>query len=203
MIKSKKTEMTMKNLIKNLCTRRVFESISLALLLGVAVGCATTSTSTGIITTPRQQSLPPGFPSRVGVIPFQGDPAISLQATDQFMSGLPAFGFRVVDRSQIDAVLGELGFQQAGSVDPVTRERLAKLLGLEGIFLGSITGESSILWVDSHLNIRLVSVETGDVVWAAEAHDPRTTTWSMDVRTSAVHTVRNALKLLRKDLDDQ
>ena len=189
--------------LKTLRVNHLVQLTTLALLLSIAAGCTTTSTSTGIITTQRQQPLPPGIPSRVGVISFRGNPAISLQATDQFMSGLPAFGFQVVERSQIEAVLSELGFQQTDSVDPTTRERLAKLLGLEGIFLGSITGESSALWVDTHLNVRLISVETGNIVWAAEAHDPRTMTLSMDVRTSAVHTVRKALKLLRKDLGKQ
>jgi hypothetical protein len=194
----------MNHSIKTLRGNRLVLLTALALILVAVGGCARTSTSTGVMTTPRQQQpLPPGIPSRVGLIPFHGDPAISLQATDQFMSGLPAFGFQVVERSQIEAVLDELGFQRTDSVDPTTRERLAKLLGLQGIFLGSITGESSALWVDSHMNVRLVSVETGNVLWAAEAHDPRAMTWSMDVRTSAVHTVRKALELLRRDLGRQ
>lgn len=181
---------------------RFFQIIALALLCCNFVSCVTTSTSTGIITTPRQQSLPPGVPSRVGVILFKGDLDITLQATEQFLNGLPALGFQVVERSQINAVLKELGFQQSDSVDSTTRERLGKLLGLEGVFVGSITGESSATWIDSHLNVRLVSIETGKVVWAAEAHDPRLFTLSTDVRTSAIYTVREALKLLRKDLLD-
>jgi hypothetical protein len=53
---------------------------------------------------------------------------------------------------------------------------------------------------DTHLNIRFVNVETGKVLWAAEAHDPRTFTWSTNTKTSIVHTVRKAIKLLKKDL---
>ena len=186
--------------IRTFSTTRFVQIVAFALLFSSFVSCVTTSTSTGIITTPRRQSLPPGVPSRVGVILFKGDRTITLQATEQFLNGLPSLGFQVVERSQINAVLKELGFQQSDSVDSTTRERLGKLLGLEGIFVGSITGESSATWIDSHLNVRLVSIETGKVVWAAEAHDPRLFTWSTDVRTSAIHTVREALKLLRKDL---
>ena len=179
---------------------RFCSAFLVTLLLGVT-GCATTSTSTGIITTPQlRASLPPGIPSRVGVVPFQGDSRISLQATDQFANGLYALGFDVVERQQIEQILAELSFQHTESVDPTTREQLARQLGLQGVFLGSVTGESSALWVDSHLNVRLVSVETGRLVWGVEAHDPRTIGWSMDVRTSIVHTVRKALELLRKDL---
>lgn len=184
---------------------RFVQIVAFTLLLSIPIGCGTPtmSTSTGIITTLSKQPLPLGVPSRVGVIPFQGDSAITLQATEQFLNGLPALGFHVVERSQINAVLIELDFQYTDSVNPMTRERLGNLLGLEGIFVGSITGEASSRWIDTHLNVRLVSIETGNIIWAADAHDPRRTTWSMDVRTSAIYTVREALRLLRKDLLDQ
>ena len=170
------------------------------MLIGFAVGCATTSTSTGIITQSHQRPLPPGVPSRVGVIPFQGHSVIGLQATDQFLSGLVPLGFQVVERSQIEAVLDELSFQQTDLVDPNTRKHLGEVLGIEGVFLGSITGESRSNWIDTHLNVRLVKITTGQVVWAAEAHDPRSVTWSMDLRTSAIHTVKEAIRLLQRDL---
>jgi curli biogenesis system outer membrane secretion channel CsgG len=179
---------------------RICQIPMLLLPLLFYLGCSTVSSSTGIITSANRKTLPPGIPQRVGVIPFKGDQEISLQASDQFTSGLPMLGFQVVERSQIEAVLGEQTFQQTDSIDPLTRERLGRLLGLQGVFLGSITGESSSTWVDSHLNIRLVSIETGDVVWAAEAHDPRPITLSMDIRTSAVYSVRQSLSLLRRDV---
>lgn len=178
--------------------------VLLSLAVAVLSSCATSSTSTGLLTQfDQQEALPPGIPSRVGVVPFEGDASIKLQATDQFTSGLPTLGFEVVERSQIEAVLDELEVQHANLQERTMREHLASSLDLQGIFLGSITGESSPTWVDSHLNIRLISIDTGSVLWAAEAHDPRSVGWSMDVRTSAVYTVRKALELLRKDLNQE
>ena len=172
------------------------------LLVGFAIGCGTPipSTSTGIRIETPHQLLPPGVPKRVGVIPFHGSRIIRLQATDQFQGGLVPLGFEVVERAQIEAVLNELGFQQTNWVDPNTRKHLGEVLGIEGVFLGSITGESRSNWIDTHLNVRLVKITTGQVVWAAEAHDPRSVTWSMDLRTSAIHTVKEAIRLLQRDL---
>ena len=168
--------------------------------LGCAMPAPLTSTSTGIMTDLPKRTLPDGVPIRVGVILFKGDRAIRLQATDSFQSGLVPLGFQVVERSQIEAVLNELGFQQTDLVDPHTREHLGQVLGIGGVFLGSITGESRPNWIDTHLSVRLVSVKTGQILWAVEAHDPRILTFSVDVKTSAVHTVREALRLLQRDL---
>ena len=141
-----------------------------------------------------------GVPKRVAVLPFKGDPKISVQATDQFTAGLSVVGFEVVDASLIDAAAGRPSLPSSGALDIDTRNDLRRTLGVQGVFIGSITGESRLLWVDSHLNIRLVSLDTGAVVWGAEVHDPRGTTVSMDVRTSATYAVKNALKILAKDL---
>ncbi len=172
----------------------------LAVLFLIA-GCTTPSTSSGLIRPGvATQVLPPGVPAKVGVIPFAGDSNIAVQSADQFAGGLLPLGFEVVERQQLQAVLVELNYQYSESVNPETRRKLKEQLGLEGLFLGSITGESSPMWVDSHLNVRLVDVETGRVLWAAEVHDPRTIGVSMDIRTSATYTVKNALKILAKDL---
>ena len=133
------------------------------LLVGFAIGCGTPipSTSTGIRIETQKQLLPPGVPKRVGVIPFQGSKTIRLQATDQFQGGLVPLGFEVVERAQIEAVFNELSFQYTDFVDPNTRQHLGEMLGIEGVFLGSITGESSSRWIDTHLNVRLVKITTG------------------------------------------
>jgi curli biogenesis system outer membrane secretion channel CsgG len=163
-------------------------------------GCTTPSSSTGFIDPAARRALPPGVPKKIGVIPFAGDSDIAIQAADQFAGALLPFGFEIVERQQLVSILGELRYQHTESVSPETRRQLKEQLGVEGLFLGSITGESSPTWVDCHLNLRLVDVETGRVVWAAEVHDPRAIGLSMDIRTSATYTVKNAVKILKKDL---
>lgn len=177
---------------------KILSTLSLILL-----SCAPNYTrqSSGFNVGNNISALPDGVPKRVGVAQFSGEYPINIQASDQFASGLIELGFDVVERQHIANVYKELGLQLSGIIDDSTRVKLGKQLGLKGIFVGSVTGESSITWVDSHLNIKLVDIETGRIIWSATAKDPRLLTLSMDVRTSITHTVRNALDILKNDIN--
>src|SRR6266540_3670921 len=47
--------------------------------------------------------------------------------------------FSVIERKQLDRVLGEQNFQQSGRADASTAARLGRLLGVDAIIIGSIT----------------------------------------------------------------
>ncbi len=175
----------------------------LLIIIFVSINCVPTYTtqSTGFVIGKNIKELPEGVPKRVGVSQFVGEYPINIQSTDEFSSGLIAFGFDVIERQQITAVYNELGVQQSGIIDDNTRIEIGNQLGIQGIFVGSVTGESNITWVDSHLNIKLVDIENGRIIWSASVKDPRIVTLSMDVRTSITHTTRNALNILKNDLD--
>ncbi|MGC8895036.1 MAG: CsgG/HfaB family protein, partial [candidate division WOR-3 bacterium] len=74
-------------------------------------------------------------------------------------------GLRVLERSQIEKVLEEQEFSWFGTVDQKTAVNLGKLLGVEYVVFGSLTGEPNRF----SINARLVSVETGEVIMATES----------------------------------
>jgi len=82
--------------------------------------------------------------------------------------------YRIVERSQIDKLLGEHQFQKTdfASLDGV--RRLGKLLGVDAIVVGTVD-LFQITWVlfyvrsDVGFSARLVDVESGEVLWAARA----------------------------------
>src|SRR5213594_1643039 len=47
--------------------------------------------------------------------------------------------YSVIERKQLDRVLGEQNFQQSGRADASTAARLGRLLGVDAIIIGSIT----------------------------------------------------------------
>lgn len=149
---------------------------------------------------PRSQLLPRGIPSKVGVIPLTGDESIRLHATAQLTNGLRAIGFKVSDVFEVGRIVSDFGHQSPDMDDPVIRSQLAQQLDIEGVFVGSITSGTGLFRVDSCLDIRLLSIGTGEVVWRAEAHDPRIIQKDKDAKVSAIHTVRKALSLLETDL---
>jgi curli biogenesis system outer membrane secretion channel CsgG len=74
-------------------------------------------------------------------------------------------GFKVVERTQVEKVLKEQEFAWSGVVDQATAARLGKLLGVEYVIFGSLTGVEK----GFTINARLVKVETGEVLLAPQA----------------------------------
>jgi hypothetical protein len=145
--------------------------------------------------------LPQGVPKRVGVF-FSGQAPIDMQSSDQFSSELLGLGFDVVERSHLDKILAEQALSASGRISKETAIQIGKLAGVEGIFVGTVTGEHSAHWTDTHLVVNLVNTEDGRIVWGADIHDPRTFSVSIDVTTSIIHTTREAIKLLQQDVDE-
>ena len=111
---------------------------------------------------------PPTGPGTVAVLYFQnqGNPELEplkvglaqMLTTDLVGAGKA----RIVERTQLQAVLDELELGHSGVVDKDTAAKVGKLLGVEYMVLGSYFSLAGTLRVDA----RLVRVETGEVVYA-------------------------------------
>lgn len=77
--------------------------------------------------------------------------------------------FTVVERSQLQKVFAELGFQMAGMVDEATIKKLGKILGVDAVVTGSITDLGNIVKV----NGRMIGTETGRVFAVAATEIPK------------------------------
>ena len=158
--------------------------------------------STGFRTRTDKNVLPEGVPARVGVALFAGKEPLNQHATDQFSAGLLELGFTVIERNHFQSVLDEQNISNTAYFSEETKTELGNQLGLEALFVGSITDEKKLLKSETYLNVKLVEISTGKVLWAATAKDPRLFGKRLsDLGTSLSHTVAEALKLLKKDLD--
>jgi curli biogenesis system outer membrane secretion channel CsgG len=71
---------------------------------------------------------------------FGQDVDIGKGIADMLVTNLVREGtYSVIERKQLDKVLGEQNFQQSGRADPSSAVKLAKLLGVDAIIIGSIT----------------------------------------------------------------
>ncbi len=116
---------------------------------------------------------------RVAVLP----PAEQADVTEPASSALYDYAgmvlmrtgrFSLVDRSAVDKLLAEQQFSYTGVVDPGTAARLGKLLGAEAVMIINITKvRHDPFWDDSpeqrdaELQVKIVSVETGEVLYSA------------------------------------
>ena len=71
---------------------------------------------------------------------FGSDVDIGKGIADMLVTNLVRNGtYSVIERKQLDRILQEQNFQQSGRSDPSSAVRLAKLLGVDAIIIGSIT----------------------------------------------------------------
>jgi curli biogenesis system outer membrane secretion channel CsgG len=103
--------------------------------------------------------------AHVAVMRFESggaDSAVSLVITDIFTNQIQANGkFRVMERSQMNKILNEQGFQGSGACNSTEcAVEIGRLLSIDKMFIGSIgkLGES---WF---INIRMINVQTGEII---------------------------------------
>jgi hypothetical protein len=186
-----------------LYSQPVLRSAAMLALLGLAAGCGSpktpASTSSGSLVQKRQLQWPPGVPRRVAVLPLEGNREITTQTTDLVSTELLRLGFDVIERGKLGVVINELKLSNSGLIDDSTRRKLGSILGVEAVFIGNITGSEKIYKLGTHLNLKFITVENGKVLWAADTSDSGIHVTERNA--SYVYTVKEAVKLLRKDLD--
>ncbi|HYK82587.1 MAG TPA: CsgG/HfaB family protein, partial [Gemmatimonadales bacterium] len=71
---------------------------------------------------------------------FGSDVDIGRGIADMLVTNLVRDGhYAVIERKRLDQVLHEQNFQQSGRADPASAVRLARVLGVDAIIIGSIT----------------------------------------------------------------
>lgn len=76
--------------------------------------------------------------------------------------------FKIIERSDLDKLLAEQGIQFKDIIDENTKVDLGKIKGVEGLLLGKvIKAETGALSRSRTVSIKLVDVESGDIVFAS------------------------------------
>jgi TolB-like protein len=96
---------------------------------------------------------------------------------------------RIVERRELTRLLDELALNDAGAVDPSTAAEAGKLVGARYMVFGSITD----LFGEVVLTVRIVSVETGELIRSTTARDQREQFY--DVLVSAAAQITDELEL--------
>ena len=115
----------------------------------------------------------------VAVLPFEnmtkfpeaGKIVPDLLATELYISGR----FKVMERTEAVAICAEEGIRIPEAMDAGYARTLGKKLGVDGVFIGSVSEYWYRIYREDDeevepavgINARLISVETGDVLWSA------------------------------------
>ena len=90
------------------------------------------------------------------------DTGVSIVLTDIFTNQIQSNGkYRVMERSQMNKILGEQGFQNSGACNSTQcAVEIGRLLSIDKMFIGSI-GKLGETWV---VNIRIIDIKTGEIL---------------------------------------
>ncbi|GEM_PF-763817 len=115
----------------------------------------------------------------VAVLPFEnmtkfheaGKIVPDLLATELYISGR----FKVMERTEAVAICAEEGIRIPEAMDAGYARTLGEKLGVDGVFIGSVSEYWYRIYREEDeevepavgINARLISVATGDVIWAA------------------------------------
>lgn len=147
--------------------RETFSMVRIALLLFFMAFITSCASTTSVSPSAGATSGP-----LLAVMPLDGE--LGTQASDMITHKLLESGFRMVERSQIDQVLKELGYAGNRRFADFSLPKIGRQLGVQKLFVGSVTTSGGPLYSFEHVNInlRLVSVGSGEILWAAKYGNP-------------------------------
>jgi TolB-like protein len=97
---------------------------------------------------------------------------LSKDIEDRFYTAMIQRGMQIVERDRLTEILAEQAMEWTGLFDLSSAAELGRLLGVEGVLIGSITDQGEIL----SIRARLVDVETAQALTAAETSVNKTPT---------------------------
>jgi len=118
----------------------------------------------------------PAKPVRLAVLPFKsppGSPASGELAYEAFSTYLLELkGYSVIDRGSLDQLIKEQKLTQTGAIDQEKAVEIGKLLGAQGVVLGTVTEyipRSYLMFPPARVSLtaRMINTKTGEVEWTA------------------------------------
>ena len=110
-------------------------------------------------------------PRKIAILPLAaaaGDGSATATAqrfTEQMTTKLVELQVPVVERSQLDKILGEVSLQQTKWFEPEAAAKVGKQLGAFAVLTGSLVPQGKVL----QANVRLVRVDTGEILASGSA----------------------------------
>jgi len=110
---------------------------------------------------------------KVAVLPFRAPvELVGSSISDMFATEiLKTYKYQLVERSQMEQVLGEQALGLKGVTDSALAMKVGKLLGVQGVIVGTVpeygskaSGSSELAAIG--INIRMIDVADGSIVWS-------------------------------------
>ncbi len=130
--------------------------------LGTTVGCATYSLETSVAPGSDLTSV-----QKIGVLQLQCNiPSIGAAIADSLVVGLSTSDVAVVERSQLEKILWELGIEQIDFIGRDELNKIGELSGIDVLVTGSAMSSICPRYEDvpTSVTIRLTDIQTGNLL---------------------------------------
>jgi len=123
---------------------------------------------------------------------------LSKDIEDRFYTAMIQRGMQIVERERLAEILAEQAVEWTGLFDLSSAAELGKLLGVEGVLIGSITDQGETLAIRA----RLVDVETAQAITAASTTVSKTPA-VLDALSSAIRGKPSIIQVQREGQVEQ
>jgi|GEM_PF-4273885 len=114
--------------------------------------------------------------------------------------GMHNLGFEVVPWSNMDKYEDITQFPARNDIDESLRKMIGAKLEVDGIMVGRATSESEMFKSRSYLDLKMINVIDGEVLWQMTLRGSKQKSWNSGFKISIEKSIKKALKIMKKDM---
>jgi hypothetical protein len=163
--------------------------------------CGIKAVSTGFLNLPeKRDEVPAGLPATITIMPFEGEARVGRIAEGLIEKQLYFLGYDIIPFDELKESILPDRTHSCDFMSDDNRAFLSEQHGLEGLITGKYSVVSRVEKAAAHLEVSLIDIETGSVIWQGESDDK---SWPVSVsgeQEAADQIVAALMKSLKKDL---
>ncbi|NQU05118.1 MAG: hypothetical protein HQ568_03425 [Calditrichaeota bacterium] len=179
----------------------VISVLSVLIAVFCIFSCGNKAVSTGFLNQPEaRDAIPAGLPVTITIIPFEGEARVGRIAEGLIEKRLYLMGYDIVPFEKLKESILPDPSHSCDFTSEDNRAFLSEIHGLEGLITGEYSVVSRVENAAAYLEVSLIDIETGSVLWQGESDDQ---SWPVTVtgeQEAAGQIVAALMKSLKKDL---
>ena len=148
-----------------------------------------------------RDEIPLELPSKLLVIPFEGDMKATGWAANVVKDKLYLLGFDVVEYSEIEPILCENKILPCDVLKDHHRDFLFQKFGIDGASKGEVITANKITCIIGSIRLELIRMESAQILWIGTVDNQKWSVKSEKQRTDIITSSNKLLKRMKNDLE--
>ncbi len=183
-------------------TKRIYLTLLRLACVSVLIAGCSGVRSTGLLNEPGTRgSIPPELPTRITVMPIEGDVKMTELVGDLVEDQLYLYGFDLVDYNRVEEALCRHKILPCDYMKPENHAFLTDEFGLDGLVVGEVSTRTQLSKIIAGVKLELIRIDTGQVLWMGSVENQKWSVKSAKQRKCVTRSVKKLLNRLEKDMD--